>query len=189
MLVTRNAAIAERARIMRLHGINRDAFDRYTSVKPAWYYEVVAPGFKYNMTDLAAGLGIHQLKKVGAFHEKRQEMAARYDAELKNLPVILPPRPSADVHSWHLYVIQLSKEAHISRDEFIRKMFESGIGCSVHYPPLHLHPYWRDTYDLAEEDFPHTLSVYKQAVSLPIYTKMTADDQMRVIDSIKKILR
>lgn len=189
MLVTRNAAIAERARVMRLHGINRDAFDRYTSDIPSWYYEVVAPGFKYNMTDLAAAIGIHQLKKIGTFHKKREEMAARYDDELKNLPVILPPRPSRDTHSWHLYVIQLSEKVGISRDDFIRKMFERGIGCSVHYTPLHLHPYWRDTYKFSANDFPHTLNTYKRSISLPIYPKMTANDQMRVIDSIKQILK
>ncbi len=189
MLVTRNPKIAERARLMRLHGINRDAFDRYTSTKPAWYYEVVAPGFKYNMTDIAASLGIHQLKKAWQFQETRAQFAARYDAELADLPIELPPGPQAgDIHSWHLYVIRLTDNARISRDGFIEKMFDLGIGCSVHFIPLHLHPYWRDTYELRQENFPHSQTLYDRSVSLPLYTKMTKSDQTRVIDAVRAIL-
>jgi dTDP-4-amino-4,6-dideoxygalactose transaminase len=93
---------------MRLHGMNRDAFDRYTSKVPAWYYEIVAPGFKYNMTDIASSLGIHQLKRAWEFQKRRQQQAERYDATLKDLPLILPPRPSnGDLHSWHLYAVQI----------------------------------------------------------------------------------
>ena len=189
MVVTRDPAIADRCRVMRLHGINRDAFDRYTSKKPAWYYEVIAPGFKYNMTDLAASLGIHQLKRAESFQRQRQEMAAIYDSELNSLPIILPPKPlSGDTHSWHLYVIQLKDNAKLSRDEFIQQMFDLGIGCSVHFIPLHLHPYWRDTYKLAPEDLPNSLRVYQRSVSLPLYTKMKNADQTRVINAIKSIL-
>lgn len=189
MVVTRNPEIAARCRMMRLHGISRDAFDRYTSTKPAWHYEVVAPGFKYNMTDLAAGMGIHQLKKAWAFQQRRQAMAERYDRELAGLPITLPPQANqGDVHAWHLYVIQLQANAGISRDRFIEEMIKKGIGCSVHFIPLHLHPYWRDTYKLKQEDFPNALAVYQSAVSLPLYTKMTDDDQARVIAAIKEIL-
>lgn len=189
MIVTRNQEIARRCRVMRLHGINSDAFDRYTSTKPFWSYEVVAPGFKYNMTDVAAALGIHQLKKAWQFLKRRAEMAKRYDEAFKDLPVILPPKaPEGDVHSWHLYVIRLTEDAKIKRDEFIEKMYEKGIGCSVHFIPLHLHPYWRDRYDLKPEDFPNALKAYEQAVSLPIYTKMTDADQERVIEAVKSIL-
>ncbi|HBB35159.1 MAG TPA: UDP-4-amino-4,6-dideoxy-N-acetyl-beta-L-altrosamine transaminase [Cyanobacteria bacterium UBA8803] len=189
MLVTRNPEIAKRCRIMRLHGISRDAFDRYTSTKPAWYYEIIAPGFKYNMTDLAASLGIHQLKKAWTFQQKRAEIAKRYDTELANLPLLLPPTPKdGDVHSWHLYVIRLVDLAKISREAFIEQMAARGIGCSVHFIPLHLHPYWRDTYYLKPRDFPCALSAYERAVSLPIYTKMTEADQERVINAVKEIL-
>ena len=189
MLVTRNPEIAKRCRVMRLHGISRDAFDRYTSTKPAWHYEVVAPGFKYNMTDLAASLGIHQLKKAWIFQQKRAEIAKRYDAELADLPLLLPPKPNdGDTHSWHLYVIRLDDSAKISRNTFIEKMTAKGIGCSVHYIPLHLHPYWRDTYNLQQNDFPCALSAYERLVSLPIYTKMTEADQKRVIQALKEIL-
>lgn len=189
MLVTRNPDIAARSRVMRLHGINRDAFDRYTSTKPAWHYEVIAPGFKYNMTDLAASMGIHQLKKAWQFQERRAQLAARYDSELSDLPIVAPPRPAnSDTHSWHLYAVQLTSNAGLSRDDFIDKMFELGVGCSVHYIPLHLHPYWRETYRLTPKEFPYSQRLYECAVSLPLYTKMTDEDQTRVIAAIRTIL-
>lgn len=189
MVVTRDMALAERCRIMRLHGINRDVFDRYVSIKPGWQYEVIAPGFKYNLTDLAASLGIQQLKKAWMFQRKRAEMACRYDAALADLPLILPPRPqSADVHAWHLYVIRLGDGVSLSRDVFIEQMVARGIGCSVHFIPLHLHPYWRDAYRLLPESYPEALHAYQRAVSLPLYTKMSDADQRRVINGIKEVL-
>jgi dTDP-4-amino-4,6-dideoxygalactose transaminase len=189
MIVTRNTEYAKRCRTMRLHGINRDVFDRYTSNKPSWHYEVVAPGFKYNLTDIASSIGIHQLKKAWAFQIKRQQMANAYDEAFKDLPLILPPQPKeGDTHAWHLYVVRLQERIKITRDEFIQQMAEKGIGCSVHFIPLHLHPYWRDAYNLQEEDFPCTLANYEQAVSLPLYTKMKEDDQQRVIQAVKEVL-
>lgn len=188
MIVTRDPEIAKRCRVMRLHGISRDAFDRYTSTKPAWHYEVIAPGFKYNMTDIAASMGIHQLKKAWSFQKCRQEMAHCYDNELAGLPIVLPPHaPMGDMHAWHLYVIRLDN-INIERDVFIEKMAERGIGCSVHFIPLHLHPYWQDRYKLQPEDFPHALHAYEHAVSLPLYTRMTNVDQDRVISVVKEIL-
>ncbi|HHT9146545.1 MAG TPA: DegT/DnrJ/EryC1/StrS family aminotransferase [Candidatus Wunengus sp. YC61] len=190
MIVLRDAKIANRCRVMRLHGINRDVFNRYTTTKPSWHYEVVAPGFKYNMTDIAASLGIHQLKKARAFQKRRAEMAAYYDEAFSDLPVILPPKaPKNDLHAWHLYVLRLDPKVNISRDRFIESMAERGIGCSVHFIPLHLHPYWRDTYNLKPQDFPHALSVFERAVSLPLYTKMTEKDQKRVVEAVREILR
>ncbi|MEH2116023.1 DegT/DnrJ/EryC1/StrS family aminotransferase [Nostoc sp.] len=189
MLVTRNPEIAKRCRTMRLHGINRDAFDRYTSTKPSWYYEVVAPGFKYNMTDVAASLGIHQLKKVRILQQQRAAIANRYNIELASLPLHLPsPAPDGDIHSWHLYVIRLADSVQVNRNNFIEQLAAKGIGCSVHYIPLHLHPYWRDTYNLRSEDFPQASYAYQGIVSLPIYTKMTEADQSHVIKIIKKTL-
>lgn len=189
MIVLRDAEIAKRCKVMRLHGINRDVFDRYTSKKASWQYEVVAPGFKYNMTDIAASLGIQQLKKAWAFQKRRTEMAAYYDEVFKDLPVILPPKASGgDIHAWHLYILQLGQNVAISRDRFIELMAEKGIGCSVHFIPLHLHPYWRDTYKLLPNDFPNALNVYEKAVSLPLYTKMTESDQCRVVDAVRGIL-
>ena len=189
MLVTRNPRIAQRARVMRLHGIDRDAFDRYVSNKPAWHYEVVAPGFKYNMTDVAASMGIHQLAKVRRFQARRAELAARYTSELRGLPVLTPrDADPGDTHAWHLYVIRLTAGAGIGRDAFIQRMAEQGVGCSVHYIPLHLHPYWRDTYRLRPEQFPHSQALFESAISLPIYTRMTDDDQSHVLDAVRRTL-
>jgi dTDP-4-amino-4,6-dideoxygalactose transaminase len=189
MLVTRDAEIARRARVMRLHGIDRDAFDRYVSDKPGWYYEVVAPGFKYNLTDVAAAIGIHQLKRARAFQERRQAIARRYDEALGKLPLILPPRPAAgSTHAWHLYVVRLADDLAVARDDVIRKMYASGVGCSVHYIPLHLQPYWRDRYRLTPDRFPNSQRLYERGFSLPIYTRMTDEDQEQVIDALRAAL-
>ena len=189
MIVTRDPDLAERCRRMRLHGISRDVFDRYTSASASWRYEVIAPGFKYNLTDIAASIGIHQLKKARSFHEKRARMAERYDAAFAKLPLILPAQPErGDLHAWHLYVIRLSDDAPIARDEFIAEMARRGIGCSVHFIPLHLHPYWRDTYGLRPDDFPNALDAFQRAVSLPLYTRMTNADQERVIEAVSALL-
>ncbi|HEX5310170.1 DegT/DnrJ/EryC1/StrS family aminotransferase [Aquabacterium sp.] len=190
MLVTRDADLAARAKVMRLHGINRDAFDRFTAKVPSWYYEIVAPGFKYNLTDIAAALGLHQLKRLQGFQVRREQIAARYDEALADLPLILPPRPqhAGDLHSWHLYVVRLKDEAQINRDQLIDSLFADGIGVSVHYIPLHLHPYWKDRYDLKPEQFPHSQKAYERMVTLPLYTRMTDADVERVIASVRKAL-
>lgn len=189
MIVTRDAEISNRCRVMRLHGISRDAFDRYTSTTPAWQYEVVAPGFKYNMTDLTASLGIHQLKKAWAFQKRRTEIASYYNDQFEKLPVILPPKAQmADVHAWHLYVLRLRENVILTRDQFIASMAESRIGCSVHFIPLHLHPYWRDRYHFLPDDFPNALNLYERTVSLPLFTRMTPENQKRVVAAAYKIL-
>lgn len=190
MIVSRNSDIIKRCKVMRLHGINRDAFDRYTATKPSWFYEVIAPGFKYNLTDLAASLGIQQLKKVWAFQEKRAKMAAYYDECFSDAPILLPPKAQeGDIHSWHLYTIRFRQEVSIMRDKFIELMAERGIGCSVHFIPLHLQPYWRDTYGLKPGDFPNALATYERIVSLPLYTKMTTKDQACVVRAVRDILK
>jgi dTDP-4-amino-4,6-dideoxygalactose transaminase len=190
MLVTRDPAIAKRARLMRLHGIDRDAFDRYTAKKPAWYYEVVAPGFKYNMTDPAAAMGIAQLAKARRFQERRELLARRYCEAFADLPLVLPPTPKrGDSHSWHLFVVRLADDAPLGRDEAIERLFTAGIGCSVHYVPLHLQPYWRDRYALRPEQFPHSQKLYERGFSLPLYTKMTDADQERVIEAVRGLFR
>jgi dTDP-4-amino-4,6-dideoxygalactose transaminase len=189
MLVTRDPALASRARIMRLHGISRDAFDRFTAKTPSWYYEIVAPGFKYNLTDIAGAMGLHQLKRAKPFQEKRAEIAAAYDAAFADLPVIRPPAPLAgDIHAWHLYVLRLDEGAGMTRDAMIERLFAAGIGCSVHYIPLHLHPYWQERYQLRAEDFPHSQKAYEQMFSLPIYTRMTDADVQRVITAVRRAL-
>lgn len=189
MLVTRHPQLAARARTMRLHGINRDAFDRFTATVPSWYYEVVAPGFKYNLTDIAAALGIHQLRKAESFRQRREEIARIFQSAFAGLPVRLPAdAPAGDVHAWHLYVLRLGDVA-LSRDAFIERLYALGIGCSVHYIPLHLQPYWRDTFGLRAEMFPESQRAYERMVSLPIYSKMTDADIQRVVEGVRDALR
>jgi len=190
MVVTWNKEFAERMRVMRLHGISQDVFDRYSSTRPSWYYEVEAPGFKYNMTDISAAIGLHQLNKVDVFHTRRTWIAEQYNKAFSDLPIKLPSLASPDdQHAWHLYVIQLKQEKlSITRDEFISQMAQSGIGTSVHFIPLHLQPYWRDRYGYSPDDFPVSNKVYPTVVSLPIYPKMTDEDVARVINAVKTIL-
>ena len=189
MLVTRNAALAARAKVMRLHGMSRDAFDRFTATVPSWYYEIVAPGFKYNLTDIAAAIGLQQLKKAHAFQRRRAELAAQYDAALAGLPLITPPHArGGDTHAWHLYVLRLADSAGVDRDTFIERLFTAGIGASVHYIPLHLHPYWRDRYALDAAMFPHSQRAYERMLSLPLYTRMRDADVQRVVDAVRTAL-
>jgi dTDP-4-amino-4,6-dideoxygalactose transaminase len=189
MVVTHDAALAARIKVMRLHGISRDAFDRYTAKVPSWYYEIVAPGFKYNLTDIAAALGLQQLRRAHAFQQRRAQIAALYDAGLEGLPLALPPRaPAGDVHSWHLYPIRLGDAAPIGRDALIERLFAERIGCSVHYIPLHLQPYWRDRYRLSAAQFPHSQRAYERLVSLPIYPRMSDADVLRVCEVLRGAL-
>ena len=189
MLVTRDAKLAERAKVMRLHGINRDAFDRFTAKVPSWYYEIVAPGFKYNLTDIGAALGLHQLAKVRRFADARRAVVDRYNEALADLPVLLPPDAlPGDEHPWHLYVLRLADACPVSRDAVIEALFRAGIGASVHYIPLHLHPYWRDRYDLKPAQFPHSHHAYERMLSLPLYSRMTLADADRVVGVLRQLL-
>ena len=189
MIVTRHPELAKRMKVMRLHGMSRDAFDRFTATVPSWYYEIVAPGFKYNLTDIAASLGLQQLKRIDAFQARRIELATLLNAGLAGLPLILPPMPTAgNTHSWHLYVVRLTEDAKVSRDAFIERLFASGIGVSVHYIPLHLQPYWRDRYALRPEQFPHSQHAFERMVTLPLYTRMTDADAARVCDAVRAAL-
>lgn len=189
MLVTRDAALARRARVMRLHGISRDAFDRFTATAPSWYYEIVAPGFKYNLTDVAAAIGRVQLTKAHAFRQRRARIAAAYDEGFAGLPVLTPPHAApGDTHAWHLYVLRLADDAPIGRDALIERLFAAGIGCSVHYIPLHRQPYWRERYGLTDAMFPASQRAYERSLSLPIYPAMGDADVARVIDAVRDAL-
>ena len=189
MVVTQNKELASRMKVMRLHGISRDAFDRFSSEKPAWYYEVVAPGFKYNLTDIASSMGIHQLKRLPGFLERRQYLAKRYVEALSDLPLLLPAdSPNGDVHSWHLFVIRLRSNARMNRDELIQFLSDKKIGTSVHYVPLHRQPYWRDRYTLGPEMFPVSDAAYTSMLSIPLYTAMTDVQQDRVIEALLEAL-
>lgn len=192
MVITRNNDIAKRMRVMRLHGIDRDAFDRFRSTVPAWYYEVVAPGFKYNLTDIAAALGLVQFERLDSFQRRRVDLANRYLTELAALPLVMPSSGGqGDRHAWHLFVIRLNHEAvarGITRDSLIDQLSKNGIGTSVHYVPLHRQPYWRDSIGLDEADFPVTEEAYSRMVSIPLYTAMGDEDQAHIISALKAIL-
>lgn len=189
MAVTHDPALAQRMRTMRLHGMSRDAFDRFTSKTPAWYYEVVAPGFKYNMTDVAAAMGVEQLARLPQFVQRRQDLATRYHDQLAPLPLTLPAdAPQGDTHAWHLYVIRLRADAPLGRDAAIQALSDRGIGTSVHYVPLHRHPYWRDRYQLTPEMFPQADAAYQAMISIPLFTAMGDSDQDRVIAALHEVL-
>jgi dTDP-4-amino-4,6-dideoxygalactose transaminase len=187
MAVTDDQALAERMRLMSLHGISHDAWKRYTAAG-SWYYEILAPGFKYNMSDITASLGLVQLRRVDEFHKRRQAIARRYTEAFVGLNDYLdtpPDAPSNEVHAWHLYVIRLRlNRLRIDRKQFIEEMKRRNIGCSVHFIPLHMHPYYRETYGCKPEDFPNARMMYERIVSLPLYAKMTDDDAEAVIEAV-----
>ncbi|MDM5177335.1 DegT/DnrJ/EryC1/StrS family aminotransferase [Massilia sp. DJPM01] len=189
MVVTRDASLARRVRLMRIHGISQDAFDRYTSRTPAWFYDVVAAGFKYNLTDLASAMGIEQLRKIDRFLLRRQQLAQAYATGLQGLPLRLPPVPGpGSSHAWHLYVVRLEPGARLGRDELIARLSELGIGTSVHFIPLHRHPFWRDSCGLRPEQFPVAEASFGCMLSLPLYTRMSDADQQRVIATLSELL-
>ena len=190
MVVTNDESIAKRIKTMRLHGINRDVFDRFTSNKPNWYYEIVAPGYKYNMMDMCAAIGIHQLKKADKFQQARDAIATKYSDAFSELPVIIPAKVNdTAIHAWHIYSLQLELEQlNITRDQFIEKMSEQGVGTSVHYIPLHRMPYWKDSYSLVDEQFPVSSRVSDRHVSLPNFASMTDQEVNEVIRAVTDIL-
>jgi perosamine synthetase len=190
MATTESLEWADRMRIMGLHGISKDAWKRYTA-EGSWYYEILYPGFKYNLTDIAAAIGLEQLKKCTHFWEIRQRYAALYTEGFQDIPGIITPYVRPDIqHAWHLYIIQLDLEQlRIGRNEFIALLKQENIGTSVHFIPLHLHPYYRNTFKYRPEDFPTASAVFERSISLPIYTRMTEADVQRVIDTVGKVAR
>lgn len=190
MIVTHDEALAQRFRTMRLHGINRNVFDRYRSKAPSWHYEVVAPGFKYNMTDTAAAMGRVQLARLHDMRHRRAAIADQYNDAFADLPLTLPIQPpNGDVHSWHLYVIRIGDDAPVGRDRFVEALSAANIGTSVHFIPLHQQPYWRDRYKLRNDDFPVASAAFSTVVSLPIYSSMTDGQVSQVIDAVRRTLR
>ncbi|MBE0542918.1 MAG: DegT/DnrJ/EryC1/StrS family aminotransferase [Verrucomicrobia bacterium] len=189
MACTNSDEYADRMRIMSLHGISRDAWKRYTG-EGSWYYEITAPGFKYNLTDIASAIGIHQLRKADRFHQRRTEIARQYHARLGNLEeVILPKVQSSRIHSWHLFALRLQVEKlRIDRAGFISELQQRGIGTSVHWMPLHMHPYYRESYGYKPQDFPVAGSLYPGIITLPLYPDMSENDVRHVCDSIKQII-
>ena len=189
MLVTDNEEYAERARIMSLHGISKDAWKRYAA-EGSWYYEIQEPGYKYNMTDIAAAMGLAQLRRCDSMWAVRAKYAQIYTAAFSQMPELSLPVHSPDAqHAWHLYIIILNLERlTIDRGEFIERLRQAGIGTSVHFIPLHLHPFYRKTFGYRPEDFPNATSLAERIVSLPLYSKMTESDVHRVIEAMDAIV-
>jgi dTDP-4-amino-4,6-dideoxygalactose transaminase len=190
MVTTANPDYAESVRMMSLHGISKDAWKRY-SAEGSWYYEISKPGFKYNMTDIAAALGIVQLGKCDRMWEARKRIAEIYHEAFRDLDEVVRPVVRGDVkHAWHLYPIRLDlDQLRISRAEFITRMREQNIGVSVHFIPLHQHPFYRNTYGYQQQDFPNASSAYERLVSLPIYPSMTENDAADVVTVAREIIR
>jgi dTDP-4-amino-4,6-dideoxygalactose transaminase len=190
MITTDHDAYAERMRIWTLHGISRDAWKRY-SAEGSWYYEVSVPGFKYNLTDLQAALGLHQLARLESMTRQRAELAARYDEGLSDLQEIeLPAVRDGIRHAWHLYPIRLRLEQlTIDRAEFIEQVKAGGIGTSVHFIPLHRHPYYRERLGSRPTDFPVADAAYERLVSLPLYTRMSEQDVDDVVEAVRRVVQ
>src|SRR5258706_4139411 len=190
MAVTSNARLAERMRLMSLHGLSADAWGRYSS-NGSWDYKIVAPGYKYNLTDIAAAIGIHQLGRAEAMRCEREQLARRYREALGSVEQIaLPAEHTNRIESWHLFAMRLRLESlKIDRDEFIDELKRAGVGCSVHWRPLHLHPYYQKTFGWRAKDFPVATAQWKRLVSLPIFPGMREDEIAHVIRTVKRICK
>jgi perosamine synthetase len=189
MACTQNDAYAERMRIMSLHGISKDAWKRFTA-EGSWYYEIVAPGFKYNLTDIAAAIGLHQLRKADRLHQQRTQKAELYTHTLSDVDELILPRVQPNrIHSWHLYVIRLKLDRfRIDRAEFINELKQRGIVTSVHWMPLHMHPYYRETYGYQSGDLPIAGALYPEIISLPIYPDIAEETVAYVCKSITEVI-
>jgi len=188
MATTADPALAERMRMMSLHGLSHDAWGRFGK-GGSWDYRILAPGFKYNLTDVAAALGIHQLARAEEMRQDRERLARRYLETLSNAEELdLPPFPDDRVHAWHLFPvrIRLDKLA-IDRNGFIAELKEAGVGCSVHWRPLHLHPYYAETFGWRAEDLPAASAVWERIVSLPLFPAMTDAEHEHVVAVIQRI--
>jgi len=173
---------------MSLHGMSKDAWKRY-AVEGSWYYEIQAPGFKYNLPDLLAALGLTQLRKLSNFQERRRAIVARYSSAFSELDTVQCPveRPEVE-HAWHLYVLRLKLERlTISRNQFIEALRQRGIGTSVHFIPLHLHRFYRETYGYRPQDFPLALDAYQRILSLPLYPALRDEEVERVIEVVTEV--
>ncbi len=190
MITTNDEEYAARMRPWTLHGIDHDAWKRYASDSP-WYYEVTLPGFKYNMMDIQAAIGLHQLKRLEWITQRRTDIAAQYNAAFAEMPEIEIPSVRTNIrHAWHIYAIRLNPEwLTINRDEFIHQLRQENIATSVHFIPLHRQPYYRDTFHLKPADFPVADDSYQRTISLPLYPLMTDQDIQDVVGAVCKIIR
>lgn len=190
MACTAEESLADRMRIMSLHGISRDAWKRFTG-EGTWYYEIIAPGYKYNLTDIASAIGVHQLKRADALLRRREELANYYRSKLGDIQEIFLPEVSEDrVHSWHLFVIRLNLEKlSIDRAQFIEMLKKQGIITSVHYTPLHMHPYYRDKFGYKPSDLPVMASVYPSILTLPLFPDIREEQLEHVCRTVRQLVQ
>lgn len=188
-MLTATPELIDSARLWSLHGMSRDAYKRYSS-EGSWYYEVVLPGFKCNMTDIQASLGLQQLKKLPAFQERRRQVIRAYNEAFSLMPEIQVPTERPGVESaWHLYVIRLNLEMlRVDRARFIEELKARNIGTSVHFIPVHMHPYYRDTYGYRPEDFPVAYREYQRIISLPLHPRLSDQDVADVIGAVADVV-
>jgi perosamine synthetase len=188
MATTNDAGLAERMRLMSLHGLSHDAWERYSG-GGSWDYKIVAPGYKYNLTDIAAAIGIHQLARAEEMRREREQIARFYFDALGDVEEVeLPPTDANRIHAWHLFPLKLNlARLSIDRNAFVEELKRAGVGCSVHWRPLHLHPYYRETFGWTLEDFPIATAVWERLVSLPIFPGMRAEESAHVVNTVKAI--
>jgi len=188
MAVTSDPKLADRMRQMSLHGLSHDAWDRYMA-NGAWDYRIVAPGFKYNMTDIAAAIGKHQLQRAEELRRQRETLAGRYCDALGEVPQVeLPARPPDRIHAWHLFPIRLRLELlRADRNRFIEELTRRGVGCSVHWRPLHLHPYYEETFHWRPEHFPVATAQWQRVISLPLFPGMRDDELDYVVRTVREL--
>ncbi|MEO6213082.1 MAG: DegT/DnrJ/EryC1/StrS family aminotransferase [Vicinamibacterales bacterium] len=189
MMTMDDPALADRCRRLSLHGMSRDAWQRYTSAG-SWYYEIIEAGYKQNMTDVQASIGIHQLKRLGEFTQTRRRYAALYDEAMAHIPEVrLPPRSDLGGHTFHLYPVRFALDSlRLGRGEIIEELARLKIGTSVHFIPVHLHPYYRETFGYAAGDFPNAERIYAELVSLPLYPAMTEEDVVSVHRAVRAVV-
>lgn len=187
MVTTNHPEYAEKIRLLSLHGLSRDAWKRYTT-EGSWYYEIVYSGYKYNMTDIQAAIGLHQLSKIERFQQVREAYAQMYHEGFQNVTGIITPFQDRHLkHAWHLYVIQLNLDVlNVTRSEFIDELSKNNIGTSVHFIPLHLHPFYKSTF-VFNGGFPNAEYAYERAISLPLYPAMSSEDIRYVINTVNRI--
>ncbi|MDZ5671595.1 DegT/DnrJ/EryC1/StrS family aminotransferase [Bacillus stercoris] len=191
MLTTDDEELADKIRVLSLHGMSKAAWNRYSS-NGSWYYEVESPGYKMNMFDLQAALGLHQLKRLDDMQKRREEIAGRYQTAFQQIPGLITPFVHDDGrHAWHLYVLQVDeKKAGVTRSEMITALKdEYNIGTSVHFIPVHIHPYYQKQFGFKESDFPNAMNYYKRTLSLPLYPSMSDDDVHDVIEAVRDIVK
>ena len=188
MAVTASEELADHMRSLSLHGLSHDAWGRYSG-GGNWDYQIIAPGYKYNLTDIAAAIGIHQLARAENLRREREAISHRYREALADVVELeLPIEDANRIHSWHLFPIKLDLNLlAIDRNRFMEELKQSGVGCSVHWRPLHLHPYYRETFGWKPEDFPVATAAWERLISLPIFPGMSDEETEKVIDAVNKL--